>query len=216
MKHILLTPAQKSVIKAVGHEPNLKDFYLSGGTALSAYYFKHRISDDLDFFCFDRPDMTYLHGFAGTISRSLKAKTFRTRRVYDRNLFFFTLKDEELKIEFSMYPFRRLGKSIKKDGIVIDSLRDIAANKLMALLDRFDPKDFVDLYYLLQKYSLNHIRRDAEKKFGTTIDNLFLGGEFMKVRRIVSLPKMLIALDVAVLQDFFIDLARRLGKSILI
>ena len=29
---------------------------------------------------------------------------------------------------------------------------DIAVNKLMTIVDRFDPKDFVDLYFLLQKY----------------------------------------------------------------
>lgn len=215
MKKILLTPAQKKVIEAVSHEPHLKDFYLSGGTALSAYYFKHRISDDLDFFCFDNPDMSYIHSLGNTLSVSLGAKTFRTQRLYDRNLFFFTLKHEELKIEFSKYPFFQLGKSMKEDGIRIDSLRDIAANKLMALLDRFDPKDFVDLYFLLQKFSLRRICRDAEKKFGTTIDNLFLGGELMKVRRIVSLPKMLIDIDVSTLQDFFTDLAKKLGKHIL-
>ncbi|MEW5692252.1 MAG: nucleotidyl transferase AbiEii/AbiGii toxin family protein [Candidatus Hydrogenedentota bacterium] len=26
-------------------------FYLTGGTALSEFYLKHRISEDLDFFC---------------------------------------------------------------------------------------------------------------------------------------------------------------------
>ena len=32
-----------------------------------------------------------------------------------------------------------------------------------ALLDRFDPKDFVDLYFLLQDRSLDEIRLDAQK-----------------------------------------------------
>jgi predicted nucleotidyltransferase component of viral defense system len=36
----------------------------------------------------------------------------------------------------------------------VDSEYDIAANKLMALVDRFDPKDCVDLYFLLQKFLL--------------------------------------------------------------
>ncbi len=215
MKQPLLTIAQKSVIKAVSIEPNLRGFYLSGGTALSAYYFKHRISDDLDFFCFDNPDATYLHAFADQLKQHVKVKTLRTQRLYDRNLFFFGLKGEELKIEFSKYPFIRLGKPMRKDGILIDSLRDIAANKLMALLDRFDPKDFVDLYFLLQKFPLSRIHRDAEKKFGTQIDILYLGGELTKVRRIVSLPKMLIPIEIEFLKDFFIKLAKTLGKRIL-
>jgi hypothetical protein len=46
-----LTTAQKKVIKAVAREPKLANFYLTltGGTALGAFYLKHRFSDYLDF-----------------------------------------------------------------------------------------------------------------------------------------------------------------------
>lgn len=216
MKKNLLTAAQRRVIEAVSLDDNLKKFYLSGGTALAAYHLHHRISDDLDFFSFDIADTTYLHDFANRLQHSLNATSMHSQRMYDRNLFFFILQKEELKIEFTKYPFKQLEKPLKKDGILIDSLRDIAANKLMALLDRFDPKDFVDLYFLLKKFTLRRIQRDAEKKFGTKIADLYLGGELMKVMRIVSLPKMLLPLTIAELKDFFRNEAEKLGKKLVL
>ena len=50
MEQTILTDIQRQVLTEVANEPFLRDFYLSGGTALSAYYLLHRISDDLDFF----------------------------------------------------------------------------------------------------------------------------------------------------------------------
>ena len=49
-----LYPFQDKVLKAI---ENLHvDFYLTGGTALSRCYLKHRYSDDLDFFVNDHND----------------------------------------------------------------------------------------------------------------------------------------------------------------
>ncbi|HPG30304.1 MAG TPA: nucleotidyl transferase AbiEii/AbiGii toxin family protein [bacterium] len=33
------------------NDSNITNFYLTGGTALSRFYYNHRYSDDLDFFC---------------------------------------------------------------------------------------------------------------------------------------------------------------------
>ena len=47
----ILTQKQSAFLDKIGHNDFfVKNFYLTGGTALSAYYLKHRISDDLDFF----------------------------------------------------------------------------------------------------------------------------------------------------------------------
>lgn len=43
-----LYPFQDRILKSV--ESLLLPFYLTGGTALSRFYFKHRFSDDLDLF----------------------------------------------------------------------------------------------------------------------------------------------------------------------
>ena len=196
-------------------EPKLTDFYLTGGTALAAYYFNHRISDDLDFFSFSEPDTFFIHEFINNLKVELAAKTVRFEKLHDRNQFYLALDGEELKVEFTKYPFKQLENPKIIDGLKIDSLRDIGANKLMAALERFDPKDFVDLYYLLESIELEKIRRDAETKFGIKIGGIFLGGELAKVRRIEALPKILKPLTVDELKNFFSQQIKKLSSEIL-
>ena len=192
----------------------MADFYLSGGTALAACYFQHRISDDLDFFVFNEPDKIFLHGFAEKLKTIVSADSMRFERLYDRNQFFFIVRNEESKVEFTKYPFEQLEKQIVCKNIKVDSLRDIAANKLMALLDRFDPKDFIDLYFVLQNFNLQETRKDVERKFGIKVDNIFLGGELAKVKNIEALPKMLKPLSIKELKKIFSKLAEELAPQI--
>lgn len=44
---------------------------------------------------------------------------------------------------------RHFGELQEFAGLPVDSLEDIAVGKLLALFGRADPKDFVDLYFLL-------------------------------------------------------------------
>lgn len=211
----VLNDKQKQVLLAVGQEPMLAGFYLTGGTALAVYYFQHRFSEDLDFFSFKDADKIFLHGFTEKLKSLLKADSMRFERLYDRNQFFFRFGQRELKVEFAKYPFNQLEEPAMKEGIKIDSLRDIAANKLMAMLDRFEPKDFVDLFYLLRKFKVSDVRKDVEKKFGIEVGDVFLGGELAKVRRVEALPKMLKPLSTDELKEFFAKLAKALEDKVL-
>lgn len=214
MEQAVISKEQKAAIGLIAGEPSLAHFYLTGGTALAAYYLKHRISDDLDFFAPVEADKIFLHAFAERIAKEINAVSVRFERLYDRNQFFFTFDGRELKIEFTKYPFRQLAPPMTKDGIRIDSLRDIAANKIMALVDRFDPKDFVDLFFLLQERRLEDVRKDAEAKFGVKIGDMFLGGELVKVRGIAALPKMLQPITIDELKTFFAERAKELAPGI--
>lgn len=215
MEQEILTSTQKKIIAEVAKEPDLKDFYLSGGTALAVCYLQHRFSDDLDFFIFDEPDRAFLHGFAEKLKGAIGADDFGYEKLYDRSLFYFRIGEQEQKLEFTRYPFKQLEKTMTWNGIRIDSLRDIAANKMMAMLDRFDPKDFVDLYFLLQQFKLEDIRVDVQTKFGAKIENLFFGSELAKVRRVEALPRMVKELEISVLKDFFEKQAKKLENKIL-
>lgn len=124
----------------------------------------HRDSDDLNFFSEDSVDLPTIEAFMSKVRQMLKVETARMERIHDRRLFFLTRAYGEFKIEFTHYPFNLLETSSVQHGVKVDSERDIAANKLAALLDRFEPKDFVDLYYLLQNHLLEDVRRDVEKK----------------------------------------------------
>lgn len=215
MGQAVLTPAQEKALRIVAKEPRLKTFYLTGGTALAAYHLYHRVSDDLDFFTADEPDTIFLQSFVETVKGALGVQEVRFERVHDRRVFFFILPEGELKIEFTRYPFPQIESPTARDGIRIDGLRDLAANKLRALLDRFEPKDFVDLYFISRTIPLKNVWQDTERKFGMKIEPLFLGGELMKVRRIEALPKMLKPLIVEELKTFFAAEAKKLALDIL-
>jgi len=214
MEQTILTKEQQKVLKTVAAEPGMEPYYLSGGTALAAYYLKHRFSDDLDFFTGEQSDSLFLHGFAEKIKEMLSASEMRFEKLHDRNQFFLQLGDHELKIEFTLYPFSHLAEPEKHDGVAVDSLHDIAAGKLMAFTDRFDPKDFVDLYFLLQKFSFAELRADVKQKFSTTLDDVFLGGLCARVRRIEALPRLLLPLSLDELKSFFTERAKELTPNI--
>jgi predicted nucleotidyltransferase component of viral defense system len=215
MEQAVLTPAQKIVVDGVVHEPKLGSFYLSGGTALAGYYLHHRESDDLDFFVQEQYDVVFMHAFVERLKGALHATEVRFEKLYDRNQFFFVMPEEELKVEFSLYPFKQLENPSVWGGLRVDSVRDITANKLMALVDRFDPKDFVDMFFLLQKFDVDAVRTDAEKKFGVTLSDMALGQEFAKVRRVEALPKMTKPLSVEELKSFFTKQAQKIRPSII-
>jgi predicted nucleotidyltransferase component of viral defense system len=210
-----LTALQQNVLHEVVANPALASFYLSGGTALSAFHLHHRLSDDLDFFCSEAVDIVAVRAFMQHLSKLFAAKELRYERLHDRHLYFLVTEGEELKMEFTQYSFPRLGDHEVINGLKIDDLRDIATNKMMALLDRFDPKDFVDLYFLLADYSLDQLRKDVEQKFGLAVGSVFLGGELMKSERIEALPRMLKPLTLLQLKSFFKELAGSLTAEVM-
>lgn len=197
MEQVILTPDQKRLIDAFClHGELQKHFYLSGGTALAAYYLKHRTSDDLDFFTSDVVDLAMVTEFAKQMKKELKAKEFTTK--------------------FTYYPFPHLEPLVEKNGVMIDSLYDIAVNKLFTLLDRNEPKDFVDLYFLLARFTLKKLARGVKKKFDMTISPLTLGSELLKVRHHTMMPRMIRPLSHDELVAFFEKQAAALKKDILL
>jgi len=139
----------------------------------------------------------------------------RFSRLYDRYQFFYTVNEEEYKIEFTRYPFKQLEEVKVFNDLKVDGQFDIAANKLITIVDRFDPKDFVDLYFLLQKYGLDKLVEGVEKKFGSKLSPLTVGSSFSRVKDIVALPKMTVDLSVEELKNFFTAEAKKLSLSIL-
>ena len=163
----ILTTQQKKLLTLFSQSQLSSAFYLSGGTALSACYLHHRLSEDLDFFSNQDTGVEIILSFLKSIPA---IKELSYERKYDRKIFLLQYQPEQiLKIEFTMYPFERLASASKFGGVMADSISDILANKLMAMTDRRDPKDYVDVYFILQDYPSMKIEdsiRQTEYKFG--------------------------------------------------
>ena len=159
-----------------------------------------------------------IEAVAQEIKKTIHASEIEYRRLYDRRIFFFKKNGDELKIEFTHYPFTLLNRPEIINGIRIDSLEDAAANKLMALIDRIEAKDFVDLYFIIKEKNITvgRLRELVQKKFSFKIDPIALGSEFAKVGALTALPKMIKPLELDDLKIFFADRAKELKPEIFI
>jgi hypothetical protein len=70
-----------------------------------------------------------------------------------------------VKLQFLEYPYPTLKSFIKWQGIQISSIIDIACTKLQTVSARGSKKDFIDIYFLLKKYSLETLLAYTREKY---------------------------------------------------
>lgn len=138
-------------------------FRLDGGTALAAYYLGHRESEDLDFFSDFGVDQRELSSMVVEIASSeglaLKpASDTRATRSFAR-FHAHDAADESglpVKLDFaSQSPFRLEPLAPTTEEVRVASYRDLTANKLHAICDRIEVRDFIDLHVILNHGSGN-------------------------------------------------------------
>lgn len=214
----ILTFLQKRFIALLAKNKNLREqFYLTGGTALAAYYLKHRYSEDLDFFGHSNIDILALDVFLKEYKTTLKIKKIDFQQSFNRNIFFLHTTKGILKVEFTYFPFDPVEKPMIKDGIYIDSLLDIAANKAFTISQNPRARDFIDLYLILKKYrmlSFHQLIKLARSKFDWQIDPIQLGTQLLKAKELKDLPRMLQKIDHKEWRNFFLVQAKSLSKEI--
>ncbi|OGG17367.1 hypothetical protein A3D78_04100 [Candidatus Gottesmanbacteria bacterium RIFCSPHIGHO2_02_FULL_39_14] len=211
-KYSILTDKQKLFLAHFKKNSTLSStFYLTGGTALAEFYLQHRLSEDLDFFSENKFDTDIVYEFSNKIKTDLQAKTMTNLKSNGREIFELKFDSALLKVEFVYYPYINLKPLKKINDLYVNDLFDISVNKIFAVFSRNETKDFVDLYFLLKKYSLNKLLAGVEKKFGIKLSPFSLGNEFYKAKNITMLPKMINNLSAKQLTDFYKDQARKLG-----
>jgi len=211
-----LTKEQQIIYSEVAQNNYIrKNFYFTDGAALSSFYFHHRYSDDLDFFSetsFDNQVIfTLMQEWSKKHQFSLQSRFVEVVYIFD--LVF--PKNIPLKIDFSYYPYKRIEKGSTIGKVTIDSLFDIGVNKIITVSQRSDVKDFVDLYFILQKINTWDLIHGAKIKFRMEIEPFLLAADFLKVEDFTFLPRMINSLTLAELQSFYRKKARDLGAELL-
>jgi hypothetical protein len=169
----ILTLNQQELLKVLSKEKIIQDyFFLTGGTALTEYYLHHRYSEDLDFFSIAQFESEEILSTMKNIQNVFPYQRLEFKQQFHRNLFFFHLKDEVIKTEFTYYPFEQIEKPQVKDGVKIDSLLDIAVNKMFTIFQNPRTRDFIDLYFIVKqkKWSLPELMKKAQIKFDIHVD----------------------------------------------
>ena len=151
-----ITKNTKGVLETLSVSGITKDFYLAGGTAL-AFYLGHRFSVDLDWFSEE---------FNYSVSFRRKLEHLGKLSIDSESEDTFNGVLDNVKISFFEYPYPLISPKIKyQKDVYLAGVPDIAAMKLEAMSRRGSYKDFIDIYFLLERYSIAELLGFVRKKF---------------------------------------------------
>ena len=187
-------------------------FFLTGGTALSAFYLQHRYSEDLDLFTMDGAAFDRVALYVADTAAKLQAEavSLQTAPLFHR--YRITREADFVIVDLVKEVVPQVSQEKNSfDGIVVDTLPDITANKVCTVVSRIEIKDYIDLYFLERAgYPLeNYIALAQQKDAGVSQATLaFVLSEV----RLLKVPDFMIApISLAELQEYFHSLARKLA-----
>ena len=187
-------------------------FFLTGGTALSAFYLHHRYSEDLDLFTLDSDAFDRVPLYVADASTRLGASVASLQTAPQFRRYKLARKGESVIVDFVREVVPQI--SVEKnrfEGIIVDTLEEIATNKVCTVVSRAEVKDYIDLYFLgragypLENYVDAAQRKDAGVSQATLAHLL---SEF----RLSKVPDFMIApISLTEVQAYFQTLARKLA-----
>lgn len=141
-------------------------FYLSGGTALTRFYFQHRYSDDLDFFTGDpntfgdavRLIVPHIESRHLRVQIAVDARDFKRLVIQDQTM--------NLKVDLVAERVPRVGLPVYVGTAYVDTVRNILSNKVSAVLSRDEPRDIADVLQICRNraFSWVTVLDDAQRK----------------------------------------------------
>jgi len=152
----IISPETFSLLKRLQSFSFLHGFHLVGGTAL-ALQIGHRNSIDLDLFS---QDDFRTHELIEHLNKHFKVTIDLERH----NTVLSNLDD--VKVDFITHDYPYINPPLKEYGLTFLSKEDIAAMKLNAVIQSGKRlKDFIDIFYLLEYFSMNDMLNFFEIKY---------------------------------------------------
>ena len=187
-------------------------FFLTGGTALSAFYLQHRYSEDLDLFTLDKDAFDRVSLYVADTAARLTASVASLQTAPQFHRYRLSRQEESVIVDFvhEVVPQVSADKN-NFEGIVVDTLDDITANKICTVISRAEIKDYIDLYFLARAgYPLENYIALAQKKDGG-VSRAMLAYILSEVR-LLRVPGFMIApISLGDLQEYFQSLAKKLA-----
>lgn len=215
----ILTPLQRRALtRLFADYKELSAFFLTGGTALAAFYFGHRRSDDLDLFTTDASALLTIPAVMDdwaqreglTVERVREFTFIQQYEVRDPQ----SADAPALRIDFVKDIATQFGERRNVGGIWVDDPRNIGSNKVCAILGRTDVKDFIDLYVLLRHgYDFDALFAEAQQK-DSGLTPFYFAASLREVASFSRLPPMMWDIRLSEVQQFFVSLADRLLASL--
>ena len=151
-----VNPDTLELLKTLMSQPEMQGMRLVGGTSLALQY-GHRQSIDLDFF-------GKLQVSQDEILEMISRLGFDIR-VLNQTRLILQLVVNRIKVDVIDYSYNWIDDPVVENGITLASPKDIAALKINAIEGRGSKKDFIDVYLLLQYYSLDEILNFYASKY---------------------------------------------------
>lgn len=206
----ILTPLQIALLDEFFSTSAGQSFFLTGGTALAAFYLQHRLSKDIDLFTTNDEAFEFARERMGEIADGLGCGLVRRAASKWFQQFFLVQGETRLQIVLVRDADIQFGAHQHFGQVIVDARENIGANKITAIFGRTESKDFVDLYFLLRDGLDFHQLLGLAKEKDRGLTEFFLAGMMRQVLTLQDLPVMLKPIDLELLKDFYLNLAREL------
>lgn len=208
----ILTPLQIDVLETLFAMDRFRQhFYLTGGTALAEYYLQHRHSEDLDFFT----HTLTIENIDAEVEAAFTQHNLTWKKIRSSPTFRRYLVTGELQIDIVRDIDFRVGAPELHGHFMIDTPKNIAVNKITAMYGRLEPKDYIDLYFLLDRYDFDFFDLFELGK------NKDAGLEFFQWAKIIAdvdtfrvLPRMIKTVKIETLQKSFHQLRKTIYQHL--
>lgn len=166
MFYNILDKERQSALSLFGKLPQC--FYLASGTAL-VLQIGHRDSIDFEFFTQDAIDTEILFE---NVREVFVGHTLV--KVQDEKNTLSVIIDDSIKLSFMTFKYPLIRPLIKERDMSIAALEDIACMKLSAITARATQKDYVDIFFLLKKFTLAELLTFVREKMPSLDENIIL------------------------------------------
>ncbi len=187
----VLTERQREVLAQLGPFADSHGFYLAGGTAV-ALRLGHRLSEDFDWFApapsvlpDNMPSELEVAGIPA-VTREISPGTYHGQ-VGGVNITFLRYR----------YALLEPPEYWSEYGCRVASLADLGCMKLSAVSQRSEPKDFIDLYVILNQITtLAELLTNYRRKYNVSdIVPVLYGLTYFDEAERKPMPRMLVPLD---------------------
>ena len=158
-----LTALQRDFLQALRERPS--GFFLTGGAVLAGWVLGHRRTDDLDLFTTDDASMRDADRLVRGIAAVVGAAVEPTQTSPDFRRYSLRRGSESVIVDCIRERVPQLREKVVRDGVTMDPVEEIVANKICALLGRAETRDVVDLYCLEHiGFPVEQFLGDAQRK----------------------------------------------------